>query len=63
MIVVTILGMALLCLLFQSTRLIGLIALVLISILHPVILLGLLALAAALYWFIKPNNSSFLPKE
>jgi hypothetical protein len=59
MIVLTVLGMALLCLLFDSTRLLGLIALVLLSILYPVIFLVLLALVAGLY----VSNLPFLTKE
>lgn len=59
MIVLTVLGIALLCLLFDSTRLLGLIALVLLSILYPVIFLVLLALVAGLY----VSNLPFLTKE
>lgn len=62
MIVLTVLGMALLCLLFHTTRLIGLIALVLLSILYPVIFLVLLALVAGLYFF-DLTNPLFLPKD
>ena len=63
---------AFLCLLFDNTRGFGLITLILLCLLHPVLLVVLMAIALGVYLYKRssPNSSSrskttitFLPKE
>ena len=57
---------ALLCLLFDNTRGFGLITLILLCLLHPVLLLILMALALGVYLFNRSRSKTtitFLPKE
>ena len=57
---------ALLCLAFPSTRVAGLIVLIVLCLLHPVLLVVLMTIVLGIYLFhrSKPkNHPTFLPKE
>ncbi len=51
MIVSTVFAISLLCLAFNTTRLIGVIALTLLSLMYPLLLIALLVLGGVIFYF------------
>ena len=64
MFIFVLLLVSLLCLLFQTTRLIGIVMLIVLCLIFPVLLVVLMAIALGIYLFNRHNHRPlFLPKE
>ena len=64
MFIFVLLLVSLLCLLFQTTRLIGIVMLIVLCLVFPVLLVVLMAIALGIYLFNRNTHSTlFLPKE
>ncbi len=64
MFILALLLLSLLCLLFQTTRLIGIVILTVLCLVFPVLLVVLMAIALGIYLFNHSNHTQlFLPKE
>ena len=64
MFIFVLLLVSLLCLLFQTTRLIGIVMLIVLCLVFPVLLVFLMAIALGIYLFNRSNHTQlFLPKE
>jgi hypothetical protein len=61
MFIFVLLLVSLLCLLFQTTRLIGIVMLIVLCLIFPVLLVVLMAIGLGIYLF--NNKQLFLPKE
>ena len=64
MFIFVLLLVSLLCLLFQTTRLIGIVMLIVLCLVFPVLPVVLMAIALGIYLFNRNTHSTlFLPKE
>lgn len=64
MFIFVLLLVSLLCLLFQTTRLIGIVMLIVLCLVFPVLLVVLMAIGIGVYLFNRSNHRQlFLPKE
>jgi hypothetical protein len=64
MFIFVLLLVSLLCLLFQTTRLIGIVVLIVLCLVFPVLLVVLMAIGIGVYLFNRSNHRQlFLPKE
>ncbi len=64
MFIFVLLLVSLLCLLFQTTRLIGIVMLIVLCLIFPVLLVVLMAIGIGVYLFNRSNHTQlFLPKE
>jgi hypothetical protein len=64
MFIFVLLLVSLLCLLFQTTRLIGIVMLIVLCLVFPVLPVVLMAIGIGIYLFNRNNHTqSFLPKE
>jgi hypothetical protein len=64
MFIFVLLLVSLLCLLFQTTRLIGIVMLIVLCLVFPVLLVVLMAIGLGIYLFNRSNHRQlFLPKE
>jgi hypothetical protein len=64
MFIFVLLLVSLLCLLFQTTRLIGIVMLIVLCLVFPVILVVLMAIGLGIYLFNRSNHKQlFLPKD
>jgi hypothetical protein len=64
MFIFVLLLVSLLCLLFQTTRLIGIVMLIVLCLVFPVLLVVLMAIGLGIYLFNRSNHKQlFLPKE
>ena len=64
MFIFVLLLVSLLCLLFQTTRLIGIVMLIVLCLIFPVLLVVLMAIGIGIYLFNRSNHRQlFLPKE
>ena len=64
MFIFVLLLVSLLCLLFQTTRLIGIVMLIVLCLIFPVLLVVLMAIGLGIYLFNRSNHRQlFLPKE
>jgi hypothetical protein len=64
MFIFVLLLVSLLCLLFQTTRLIGIVMLIVLCLIFPVLLVVLMAIGLGIYLFNRSNHKQlFLPKE
>jgi hypothetical protein len=64
MFIFVLLLVSLLCLLFQTTRLIGIVMLIVLCLVFPVLLVVLMAIGLGIYLFNRSNHKQlFLPKR
>jgi hypothetical protein len=64
MFIFVLLLVSLLCLLFQTTRLIGIVMLIVLCLIFPVLLVVLMAIGLGIYLFNRSNHKQLLlPKE
>jgi hypothetical protein len=64
MFIFVLLLVSLLCLLFQTTRLIGIVMLIVLCLVFPLLLVVLMAIGLGIYLFNRSNHRQlFLPKE
>lgn len=64
MFIFVLLLVSLLCLLFQTSRLIGIVMLIVLCLVFPVLLVVLMAIGLGIYLFNRSNHRQlFLPKE
>jgi hypothetical protein len=64
MFIFVLLLVSLLCLLFQTTRLIGIVMLIVLCLVFPVLLVVLMIIGLGIYLFNRSNHKQlFLPKE
>jgi hypothetical protein len=64
MFIFVLLLVSLLCLLFQTTRLIGIVMLIVLCLVFPVLLVVLMAIGLGIYLFNRSNHKQlFLPKD
>ena len=64
MFIFVLLLVSLLCLLFQTTRLIGIVMLIVLCLVFPLLLVVLMAIGLGIYLFNRSNHKQlFLPKE
>jgi hypothetical protein len=64
MFIFVLLLVSLLCLLFQTTRLIGIVMLIVLCLIFPVLLVVLMAIGLGIYLFNRSNHKQlFLPKD
>jgi hypothetical protein len=64
MFIFVLLLVSLLCLLFQTSRLIGIVMLIVLCLVFPVLLVVLMAIGLGIYLFNRSNHKQlFLPKD